>query len=228
MTPVLVKQLHSRATLSTCNTTRSIGFDFSTPNAINPPSQTTTIIPTGFSCAILKGLHLQIAHCNSLAICHISVKGDVSNNEYGGEIKVILRNNTPSPLHFPVGENIAQGIFERANKPSIILCLDLPLPPSPHFGFRSTKKRNMRGIIEFSSKHYNVNTTKKEIIKRVRQLQPNTTVVNSKNAILEPKFIQQDNPTIKLPKKAPHILTVPCLKPVNSPKPKMVPFLENY
>ena len=154
-------KLHPHATLPTTKTAGAIGFDLYSTQEITLPPQSSTCIPIGLSCAILQGLYMRIACRSSLAVRDVSVEGGVMDNNFLGELQVILRIHTASPITIPITDAIAQGIFKQANKPLTILSDSLPSPPSTHHGFGSTNKhlRN-KGICKLGPNYFHVDASR--------------------------------------------------------------------
>ena len=69
----------------------------------------------GLAMAIPQGMYVRLASCSSLAIKGIEVGAGVIDNDYRGEIKVVLKNTTNSPFHIPLHSRISQCIFEGPN-----------------------------------------------------------------------------------------------------------------
>ena len=103
---VRVKKLVKEAILPSRATPGAAGFDVysSEQKTIAPHSQLR--IHTGLAMAIPKGMYLRIASRSSLASKGINVGAGVIDNDYCGEIQVVLQNTTSKPIEIPFHSRI--------------------------------------------------------------------------------------------------------------------------
>ena len=140
---VYVKKLISHAVLPHRVTNGSIGFDLASAQSITIPAHSTQLIGTGFGMDIPDGIYLRLASRSSLAQHNINVGGGVIDTDYIGEIKIIMQNNSDSPLEIKIGQRIAQGIFEQAKTPCLILTDNLNPTQRNNKGFGSSNKNSL-------------------------------------------------------------------------------------
>ena len=135
---IKIKKLVPHAHLPKRQTPGSVGFDVHSINDTLIPAHSTVPIHTGLAMAIPKPLYLRIASRSSLAAKGLNVSGGVIDNDYRGEIKVLLHNTTSQPIKISQKDRIAQFIFEVCNTPCMILSNELPSTSRGTRGFGST------------------------------------------------------------------------------------------
>ena len=113
---------------------------------IIPPKETKPV-KTGLVVAVPDGIYLRIASRSSMALQNINVGGGVVDNDFRGEIEVIIQNNSNIPFKIQTGQKIAQVIFEQAQTPCLILSDKLPPTPRGSKGFGSTTKNEARRLV---------------------------------------------------------------------------------
>ncbi len=173
------KLMSPDATLPTRATSGSIGYDIASTATVTILPGAIARIPTGLSCAIPEGLYIKIHNRSSNALKHLTVEGGVIDNDYRGEIQVLLKNNSTQAITVPSKNRIAQMIFERAATPMLNVTTHLP-STSRKGGFGSTNRqrkqkkrrglnRRKRGIIHTSqgSMYIDEQNPKKPKSKRV-------------------------------------------------------------
>jgi len=94
--------------LPTRATEGSAGLDLYTPKAYDL-KEGLHLIPLGIKVALPKGHYGQILCRSSLAIKGCSVEGGVIDQDYRGEVKVLLR--TRKEIHFKCADRIAQMVI---------------------------------------------------------------------------------------------------------------------
>lgn len=83
------------------------GYDLIAPKG-GVLSKGLSIVGIGIRIALPSGHYGRIACRSSLAAKNLSVEAGVIDNDYRGEIKVLLRNHSDEPYHYKRGERIAQ------------------------------------------------------------------------------------------------------------------------
>ena len=107
-----VKKLQSAAKIPTRGSRRSAGLDlYANENAIIPP-HSRQLIATGVSISLPSGTYGRIASRSGLKH-NIDVAAGVIDEDYRGEVKVLLCNNADKPYKVVHGDKIAQLIAER-------------------------------------------------------------------------------------------------------------------
>jgi dUTP pyrophosphatase len=152
-TPTLVfKRLREDATLPTHGSDGAIGLDlYAVPegHVAYIPIGSRLAVPTGLAVAIPKGWYGRLAPRSGLALKHgIDVLAGVIDNDYRGEIKVILVNFGDTAFDIRTGDRIAQLILERADRFNPVWAVDNELPDTRRGtgGFGSTGVRNGQNI----------------------------------------------------------------------------------
>ena len=135
---VRVKKIVPHAILPKRQTPGAVGFDVHSIHDQVIPPQTIIPIHTGLAMDIPQPLYLRIASRSSFAAKGIVVTGGVIDNDYRGEIKVLLHNTTNQPFTINYKERIAQFIFEVCQTPCMILSSKLSKTQRGHNGFGST------------------------------------------------------------------------------------------
>ncbi|GMP72107.1 hypothetical protein CsSME_00030253 [Camellia sinensis var. sinensis] len=141
---VQVIKLSPQARIPFRATTGAVGYDLSSIATYVVPPQGRTLISTGIAIEILPGTYGRIAPRSGLAFhSGIDVGAGVIDQDYRGEIKVLLFNHDKSePFIIQTGDRIAQIIFEEVAYPRMVLkdALNLRDMRSEHLGFGSTGK----------------------------------------------------------------------------------------
>lgn len=112
--------LDPEALLPVRQTSGSVGYDLHSTenNMIEPFSR--KLISTGLRVNIPCGMYGRIAPRSSLAWKHsVDVGAGVIDNDYRGEVKVLLINTGKNPYEVKKGDRIAQLIFENCSTPKL-------------------------------------------------------------------------------------------------------------
>ena len=113
-----VKKIDDRAKLPTRGSEGAIGLDlYGIGLELTFPPHGRITIGTGLKIAVPKGFYGRIAPRSGLAFRHgIDVLGGVIDEDYRGEVKVILHNTSTYEVRLPLNKPIAQLILERAEQ----------------------------------------------------------------------------------------------------------------
>jgi len=103
-----VKKLDQNAYLPYKATSGSLGFDLYTINDIVLEPFVPAVIHTGIAIEPPEGFGVEIRDRSSLGIKGIKYLGGEVDNDYRGEIKVILINLTKSVQYLKKGDRVAQ------------------------------------------------------------------------------------------------------------------------
>jgi deoxyuridine 5'-triphosphate nucleotidohydrolase len=134
-------KLTPTATLPSQSTPGSIGHDVTcTHDAVIAPG-TIAKLNTSLSTALPTGMYIQIAPRSSYALQHQSIEGGVIDNDFRGEIRVLMKNNSSEPMIIKAGNRVAQFIFERAAIPFLQLTTQLDKTHRNKGGFGSTNQK---------------------------------------------------------------------------------------
>ena len=121
--PLKVKKLHPDAQLPRLGSELAAGFDLaSVADEIVVRARGVALIPTGLAVQLPPSTYGRLAGRSSLALKHsIGVGGGVIDEDYRGEIGVILFNHSPTE-DFTVekGDRIAQLIVQKIERPTIV------------------------------------------------------------------------------------------------------------
>lgn len=122
MPPLLVKKIHQDAQLPTYGSEGAIGLDlYAAHDLVLGDWGDHDTVRTGISIAIPHGYYGRIAPRSGLAARHaIDVLAGVVDEDYRGEIKVLLINHGPKSVEIKKGDRVAQLILERADRPQVI------------------------------------------------------------------------------------------------------------
>jgi deoxyuridine 5''-triphosphate nucleotidohydrolase (dut) len=135
---VKLKQLHPSATIPFRATPGSVGYDLTSSQAITIHPHSTVKIPLGFALDVPTSYRCQIASRSSLASKGIVVVGGVIDNDYRGDITVMLSNTTPDIFSLPSHSKIAQLLFIPSALPLITPTTALTPTKRASNGFGST------------------------------------------------------------------------------------------
>ena len=119
--PIRVKKLVPHAKLPKRATEGAVGFDVYSTHSTTIAPNTTATIHTGLAMSIPKPLYLRIATRSSFAKRGLNVTGGVVDNDYRGEIKVLLHNSSDAPVTIASHDRIAQFIFEVCDTPCMVI-----------------------------------------------------------------------------------------------------------
>lgn len=113
------------------------GYDLIAPKG-GVLSKGLSIVGIGVKIALPLGHYGRIACRSSLAAKNLSVEAGVIDNDYRGEIKVLLRNHSDEPYHYKRGERIAQLIITPYGQPQVVVTDNLNNTERGEGGFGST------------------------------------------------------------------------------------------
>lgn len=109
-----VQKIDSRATVPKKATSNSAGFDLYSIENLTLKSGERRVINLGLRMGIPEGYYGRIAPRSGLALNYgIDVMGGVIDNDYRGEVKVILINHGSEDFEICAKDRIAQLIIEK-------------------------------------------------------------------------------------------------------------------
>ncbi|EQD88566.1 dUTP diphosphatase family protein [Helicobacter pylori SouthAfrica50] len=142
---IKIQKIHPNALIPEYQTEGSSGFDLhAVENAIIKP-HSVGLVRIGICLSLEVGYELQVRTRSGLALNHqvmvLNSPGTV-DNDYRGEIKVILANLSDKDFAIQVGDRIAQGVVQKTYKAEFIECeqLDETLRGSGGFGSTGVSK----------------------------------------------------------------------------------------
>lgn len=136
---LLVKTLRPAAKIPRRESPGAAGYDLSSVDDVTIPPRDRAIVRTGIAIAVPEGTYGRVAPRSGLAAKHgIDVLAGVIDEDYRGEIAVILLNAGDEPFHIAVGDRIAQLVLERIATPMVAVVKDLDSTARGEGGFGST------------------------------------------------------------------------------------------
>lgn len=141
MTTFRVKRLVSDATLPFRASKKAAGYDLSSVEDVTIPARGKSLIGTGLAFTVPDGTYGRIAPRSSLAWKnHIDVGGGVIDQDYLGEVKVVLFNHSNDEFKIAKGTRIAQVILEKIEYADVQEVEELTETERSTGGFGSTDK----------------------------------------------------------------------------------------
>jgi dUTP pyrophosphatase len=136
------KKLNENATMPSYATRGAAGMDLSASEKFTIlPNGGTFTVSTGLSVELPEGLEMQIRPRSGLAAKFgITVLNSpcTIDEDFRGEIKILLINHGPYNKTFQIGDRIAQAVISKVEKPIIILAQELSSTERGEGGFGST------------------------------------------------------------------------------------------
>lgn len=112
-----VAKLNGSASLPTKGTSEAAGWDLRADRKVTITPGKTTIVPTGLVIELPEGTYGRIASRSGLSLKKgIEVHAGVIDEDYRGEIKVLLFNHGEEEVRFQTGDKVAQMIVESCQK----------------------------------------------------------------------------------------------------------------
>jgi dUTP pyrophosphatase len=126
MEPLRVKLLNDRARAPVRGSAGAAGYDLASCEGVVVPAGQRKVIKTGVSVAVPPGTYGRVAPRSGLAVrMGIDVLAGVIDEDYRGELAVILLNTGDAPFEVSPGDRIAQLILERIVTPDTVMVDDL-------------------------------------------------------------------------------------------------------
>ena len=122
-------------------TAGAAGMDLLAAEAITLPPQGRTLIPTGLCVALPPGYEMQIRPRSGLALKHGLILPNAPgtiDEDYRGEIKIILMNMGQEIFFIERGMRIAQAIIAPVSRITWFECINLDATDRGSGGFGST------------------------------------------------------------------------------------------
>lgn len=150
--PLLIKRLHDDAMLPVRKSDGAAGYDmYSDQEVVLPPlmsvssdenssTSRATLVSTGIAMTVPKGTYGQLAPRSGLAVKGIHVGAGVIDEDYTGEVKVLLFNLSNKEIVLGKHERIAQLILKKIETPDVEEVSELGVTDRGDHGFGSTGK----------------------------------------------------------------------------------------
>ncbi len=142
---IKIQKIHPNALIPKYQTEGSSGFDLHAVENATIKPHSVGLVRIGICLSLEVGYELQVRTRSGLALNHqvmvLNSPGTV-DNDYRGEIKVILANLSDKDFAIQVGDRIAQGVVQKTYKAEFIECkqLDETLRGSGGFGSTGVSK----------------------------------------------------------------------------------------
>ncbi len=138
---IKIQKIHPNALIPKYQTHGSSGFDLHAVEEVMIKSHSVGLVKIGICLSLEVGYELQVRTRSGLALNHqvmvLNSPGTV-DNDYRGEIKVILANLSDKDFKVQVGDRIAQGVVQKTYKAEFIECERLDETSRGSGGFGST------------------------------------------------------------------------------------------
>ncbi len=141
---IRIKKLYPDVETPKYQTSGAVGFDLRAVENVSIPSGETRLVGTGLAVELPHGYELQIRPRSGLALKHsitvLNSPGTV-DNDYRGEIKVLLINHGKSDFQISKGDRIAQAVVNRVELVDIVQVEELSETQRGDKGFGSTGRK---------------------------------------------------------------------------------------
>ncbi|GAA7465499.1 dUTP diphosphatase [Helicobacter pylori] len=138
---IKIQKIHPNALIPKYQTEGSSGFDLHAVEEVVIKPHGVGLVKIGICLSLEVGYELQVRTRSGLALNHqvmvLNSPGTV-DNDYRGEIKVILANLSDKDFKVQVGDRIAQGVVQKTYKAEFIECERLDETSRGSGGFGST------------------------------------------------------------------------------------------
>ncbi|NHA20829.1 dUTP diphosphatase [Helicobacter pylori] len=138
---IKIQKIHPNALIPKYQTEGSSGFDLHAVEEVVIKPHGVGLVRIGICLSLEVGYELQVRTRSGLALNHqvmvLNSPGTV-DNDYRGEIKVILANLSDKDFKVQVGDRIAQGVVQKAYKAEFIEYEQLDETSRGSGGFGST------------------------------------------------------------------------------------------
>ncbi|RKV55438.1 dUTP diphosphatase [Helicobacter pylori] len=138
---IKIQKIHPNALIPKYQTDGSSGFDLHAVEEVMIKPHSVGLVKIGICLSLEVGYELQVRTRSGLALNHqvvvLNSPGTV-DNDYRGEIKVILANLSDKDFKVQVGDRIAQGVVQKTYKAEFIECERLDETSRGSGGFGST------------------------------------------------------------------------------------------
>ncbi|KXN74385.1 deoxyuridine 5'-triphosphate nucleotidohydrolase [Conidiobolus coronatus NRRL 28638] len=136
-----VKLLNESAKAPTRGSASAAGYDIYSAQDTVIPAKSQALVDTGLAVHVPHGTYGRIAPRSGLAVKHgIDCGAGVVDEDYRGEIKVLLFNFKDVDFEIKTGDRIAQFVLERIYTPEVEVCETLEETVRGEGRFGSTGK----------------------------------------------------------------------------------------
>eukprot|EP00906_Rhabdomonas_costata_P025826 RCo036884 len=139
MDHLLVKKLSESAVLPKRGSPFAAGYDLSSAVDVVVPAGGKVVVPTDLAIAVPPGTYGRVAPRSGLAAKHhIATGAGVIDEDYRGNVGVVLFNHAKTDFQVKKGDRIAQLVLERIVTPEVEERVELPETARGAGGFGST------------------------------------------------------------------------------------------
>jgi dUTP pyrophosphatase len=136
---LLVKLLNRDAKVPSRGSNKAAGYDLSSIEEVIIPPRDRKVVKTGIAISIPSGYYGRVAPRSGLTVkSGIDVGAGVIDEDYRGEICVILFNHSNCYFVINIGDRIAQLILEKIGTPDVKVVDDLNNTERGENGFGSS------------------------------------------------------------------------------------------
>ena len=121
-----VRRIHPDAKLPERQTPGSAGYDIACVEGQTIAPRAHALFRTGLALRVPQGTYGQIAPRSGLSTRGIDVGAGVIDQDYTGEVRVLLRNHSDAEVCINAGDRIAQLIVKKIEFPQVQKVLRLP------------------------------------------------------------------------------------------------------
>ena len=132
--------MSEKATIPSKGTPTAAGFDLYSAKTITISTQTREVVPTDLKIELPRNSYGQIAPRSGLALKGLDIGAGVIDQDYRGNLKVLLINNRTTRYEVREGERVAQLLVKPILNPTIEMVEELTESTRGDRGFGSTGK----------------------------------------------------------------------------------------
>jgi dUTP pyrophosphatase len=133
-----VVRVHPEAVLPERKTNQSAGYDIASIEEVEIPPRMHRLVRTGIAFTVPEGTYGQLAPRSGLSCKGCTVGAGVIDQDYTGEVRVLLFNLSASPIILQKADRIAQLIIKPIATPSVVEVQTLQETERGEGGFGST------------------------------------------------------------------------------------------
>lgn len=135
----LVKVLNVNAKIPSRGSDKAAGYDLSSSEEVIVPARGRKMVKTGIAISVPAGHYGRVAPRSGITLKNgIDVGAGVIDEDYRGEVCVILFNHSNEDFVVNMGDRIAQLILERISTPDVEVVNSLESTERGNGGFGST------------------------------------------------------------------------------------------
>ena len=135
-----IVKMSEKATIPSKGTPTAAGFDLYSAKTITIWPKTREVVPTDLKIELPRNSYGQIAPRSGLALKGLDIGAGVIDQDYRGNLKVLLINNRTTRYEVREGERVAQLLVKPILNPTIEMVEELTESTRGDRGFGSTGK----------------------------------------------------------------------------------------